>query len=157
MGSENYRMPARSDLAETIIGMHFDLADWMGSDAPPKVFDRFSDLFDTGFTAVTTAGRVVDRDTLLAGVWAVRNKVAGVEIEITGIEELASDGDLVVVRFVAENRLGEVRIPRLVTATVVCTELGYRLRALHETAVAPDAPTPSMEGIREGRAAVEGL
>ncbi|MBH0775935.1 hypothetical protein [Nocardia bovistercoris] len=144
-------MPARSDLAEMIIGMHFDLADWMGSDAPPKVFDRFSDLFQPEFTAVTTAGRVVDRDTLLAGVWAVRNQVPGVEVEITDIEELARVGNLTVVRFVAENRLGEVRIPRLATATVVHTELGYRLRALHETAVTPDAPAPSLDGIREGR------
>ncbi|WP_054816319.1 nuclear transport factor 2 family protein [Nocardia arizonensis] len=146
-------MTAHLDLAELIIGMHWELAEWMGSNAPPKVFDRFSTLFHDEFTAVTMAGQIVDRDTLLAGVWAVRNKVPGLEIEVYDVEALIADGDLTVVRFRAENRLGAVRQPRLATATVLATENGYLLRTLHETAAAPPgAQNPTIELIREGSA-----
>ncbi|WP_159080266.1 hypothetical protein [Nocardia suismassiliense] len=129
-------MPAQPDLADVIEALHSDLAEWMGSNAPPKVFDRFANALDEKFSSVTTVGQVIDRDTLLAGVWSARNAQPGFDIAITGIEEIAQSGSIVTVRFVAENRLGDNRTRRLVTAILLRTDHGYMWRSVHETAAA---------------------
>lgn len=135
-------MSVDPDLAEAITAMHSDLAEWIGSDAPPKVFDRFAHVLHEGFSAVTTVGQVVDRDTLLAGVWSARNLQPGLEIDITDIAGLVHGGGLSVVRFTAANRLGDVSSARrLATAVLVPGDFGYQLRTLHET----NTPTTEIE------------
>lgn len=129
--------------------MHYDLAEWIGSDAPPKVFDRFAHVLHEKFSAVTTVGQKVDRDTLLAGVWAARNLQPGLEIEIDDFEELVDGGDFRVVRFAAANRTGDAVARRLATAVLVLGDYGYQLRTLHETNTpTTEIENPSMEQIR---------
>ncbi|MFD6160536.1 hypothetical protein ACFWF7_31850 [Nocardia sp. NPDC060256] len=130
-------MPAHPDLADVIEALHSDLAEWMGSNAPPKVFDRFANALHDEFSSVTTVGQVIDRDTLLAGVWSARNAQPGFTIEITGIEEIAQSGSLLTVRFTAENLQGDIRSRRLVTAILLNTDHGYLWRSLHETTTPP--------------------
>ncbi|MFX0577566.1 hypothetical protein [Nocardia nepalensis] len=127
-------MPGHPHLPNVIGALHSDLAEWMGSDAPPKVFDRFANALDEQFSAVTTVGQVVDRDTLLAGVWSARNTQPGLDIEITDIDELVHSGTVVTVRFTAENLLGDTRTRRLVTAILIIADHGYLWRSVHETA-----------------------
>ncbi|WP_433578307.1 hypothetical protein [Nocardia brasiliensis] len=128
-------MSAHPHLADVVAALHFDLAEWMSSNAPPKVFDRFANALHDTFSAVTTVGQVVDRDTLLAGVWSAKNSQPGLEIEVTDLEELAHSGKIVTVRFVAENSLAELRTRRLVTAILFVADHGYLWRSVHETAV----------------------
>ncbi|MFB8277681.1 DUF4440 domain-containing protein [Nocardia colli] len=126
-------MPEHPDLADVIEALHSDLAEWMGSNAPPKVFDRFANALHDDFSSVTTVGQVIDRDTLLAGVWSARNAQPGFTIEISDIEEVAQSGTILTVRFTAENRQGEVRSRRLVTAILLSADHGYLWRLVHET------------------------
>ncbi|WP_458689994.1 hypothetical protein [Nocardia tengchongensis] len=121
------------DLAGIVSAFHYDLAEWLGSDAPPKVFDRISAQLDEQFTSVVTTGQAVDRETLLAGLWPARNLQPGLEIEVSEMRELARGGNVLVVRFVAENRLGEVRTGRTVTAVLITDGRTYRWRTVHET------------------------
>ncbi|MEV6097854.1 hypothetical protein [Nocardia sp. NPDC051981] len=122
--------------------MHFDLAEWLGSDAPPKVFDRISGALDEGFTSVVTTGQTVDRETFLAGIWSARNALAGAEIEVSEVAEIARSGQLIVVRFVAENRIGAVKTGgRTVTAVLVTDGRTYLWRTVHETPV-PETAQP---------------
>ncbi|MEU7144956.1 hypothetical protein ABZ942_36325 [Nocardia sp. NPDC046473] len=130
-------MPAHPDLADVIEALHSDLAEWMGSNAPPKVFDRFANALHDEFSSVTTVGQVIDRDTLLAGVWSARNAQPGFTIEITDIEEIAQSGSILTVRFTAENLQGDIRSRRLVTAILLNTDHGYLWRSLHETTTPP--------------------
>ncbi|WP_433663962.1 DUF4440 domain-containing protein [Nocardia sp. CA-128927] len=130
-------MPAHPDLADVIEALHSDLAEWMGSNAPPKVFDRFANALHDEFSSVTTTGQVIDRDTLLAGVWSARNAQPGFNIEITDIQEIAQSGSILTARFTAENQQGEVRSRRLVTAILLNTDHGYLWRSVHETATPP--------------------
>jgi hypothetical protein len=127
-------MPALSDLPDVIAALHEDLADWLGTNAPPKVFDRFANALHDEFSAVTTLGQVVDRDTLLAGVCSARNTQPGLGIETTDIEQLAHSGTLVTVRFTAENRLADTRTRRIVTAILITADHGFLWRSMHETA-----------------------
>ncbi|GAA5108788.1 hypothetical protein [Nocardia iowensis] len=128
-------MPAHPHLADVIAALHWDLAEWMGSNAPPKVFDRFANALHEEFSSVTTVGQVIDRDTLLAGLWPARNTQPGLEIEVADIEELAHSDTIVTVRFAAENQLGDIRTRRLVTAVLIRADHGYQWRSVHETAV----------------------
>lgn len=130
-------MPAHPDLADVVEALHSDLAEWLGSNAPPKVFDRFANALHDEFSSVTTVGQIIDRDTLLAGVWPARNAQPGFTIEITGIEEIAQSGSLLTVRFTAENQQGDTRSRRLVTAILLNTDHGYLWRWLHETTTPP--------------------
>ncbi|MFI6172193.1 DUF4440 domain-containing protein [Nocardia sp. NPDC051052] len=130
-------MPAHPDLADVVEALHSDLAEWMGSNAPPKVFDRFANALHDEFSSVTTVGQIIDRDTLLAGVWSARNAQPGFTIEIADIEEIAQSGSLLTVRFTAENQQGDTRSRRLVTAILLNTDHGYLWRWLHETATPP--------------------
>ncbi|WP_228538270.1 hypothetical protein [Nocardia sp. XZ_19_385] len=129
--------PARSVLAEVVVALHSDLAEWMGTDAPPKVFDRFAEALHEQFGAVTVVAQVVDRDTLLTGVWSVRNAQPGLRIEISEFEEIASTDTVAVVRFVAEYQHEQMRARRMVTAVLIAGDHGYRWRSLHETAPPP--------------------
>ncbi|MEV5833226.1 hypothetical protein [Nocardia sp. NPDC052112] len=126
-------MAVDPDLADVVAALHWDLAEWMGADAPPKVFDRFANALDEQFSAVTTVGRVVDRDTLLAGVWSARNTQPGLGIEVSDIEELARGGTVVSARFTAANQVGDIRTRRLVTAILIVADHGYLWRSVHET------------------------
>lgn len=130
-------MPAHPDLADVVEALHSDLAEWLGSNAPPKVFDRFANALHDEFSSVTTVGQIVDRDTLLAGVWSARNAQPGFTIEIADIEEIAQSGSLLTVRFTAENQQGDTRSRRLVTAILLDTDNGYLWRWLHETITPP--------------------
>ncbi|MFI6046651.1 DUF4440 domain-containing protein [Nocardia sp. NPDC051321] len=130
-------MPAHPDLADVVEALHSDLAEWMGSNAPPKVFDRFANALHDEFSSVTTVGQIIDRDTLLAGVWSARNAQPGFTIEIADIEEIAQSGSLLTVRFTAENQQGDTRSRRLVTAILLNTDHGYLWRWLHETTAPP--------------------
>ncbi|MGW2663812.1 hypothetical protein ACWCW7_22870 [Nocardia tengchongensis] len=127
-----------ADLVGIVTAFHFDLAEWLGSDAPPKIFDRVSAQLDDRFTSVVTTGQTVDRETLLAGLWSARNLQPGLRIEISEVRELARSGNLLVVRFIAENRLGETRTGRTVTAVLVTDGRTYLWRTVHETSV-PEA------------------
>lgn len=128
-------MSAHPLLADVIAALHSDLAEWMGTAAPPKVFDRFANALHDEFSAVTTVGEIVDRDTLLAGVWSARNTQQGLDIEISDVQELAHSGTLVTVRFAAENHLAEIHARRLVTAILRSEDHGYQWCSMHETAV----------------------
>ncbi|MFE2959110.1 hypothetical protein [Nocardia tengchongensis] len=121
------------DLTGIVSAFHYDLAEWLGSDAPPKVFDRISAQLDEQFTSVVTTGQAVDRETLLAGLWSARNLQPGLEIEVSEVREQARGGNVLVVRFVAENRLGETRTGRTVTAVLITDGRTYRWRTVHET------------------------
>ncbi|MFE5287217.1 hypothetical protein ACFRAQ_19820 [Nocardia sp. NPDC056611] len=121
------------DLIGIVTAFHVDLAEWLGSDAPPKIFDRISAQLDDQFTSVVTTGQTVDRDTLLAGLWSARNLQPGLRIEISEVRELARSGKLLVLRFVAENRLAETRTGRTVTAALITDGRTYRWRTVHET------------------------
>ncbi|GAB4584236.1 hypothetical protein [Nocardia sp. IFM 10818] len=122
------------ELAEVVAALHWDLAEWLGSDALPKVFDRISGALDEEFTSVVTTGQAVDRETLLRGLWSARNLQPGLEIEVRDIRELARSGNLIVVRFVAENMLAETRTSRTVTAVLVTDGRTCQWRTVHETA-----------------------
>ncbi|WP_433671848.1 hypothetical protein ACQP06_09310 [Nocardia sp. CA-136227] len=127
------------DLTGIVSAFHYDLAEWLGSDAAPKVFDRISAQVDERFTSVVTTGQAVDREAFLAGIRSARNLLAGVEIEVSDVAEVARAGQLVIVRFVAENRVGEaITGKRTVTAALNTDGHTYRWRTVHETAV-PEA------------------
>ncbi|WP_280270001.1 hypothetical protein [Nocardia wallacei] len=122
-----------SELTDVIVSLHSDLAEWLGTDAAPKVFDRFANALDDRFTSVVTTGDAVDRDTLLSGIWKSRNAQPGLEIEISDVAEIARSTTLVVVRFVAENRLGDIVTRRRVTAVLITDGQLYFWRSVHET------------------------
>lgn len=127
-------------MTEIVAALHFDLAEWLGTDAPPKVFDRISGALDERFTSVVTTGQAVDRETFLAGIWSARNALAGLQIEVSEAQELARSGQLILVRFVAENRLGTVRMQqRTVTAALITDGRTHLWRTVHETAL-PEPP-----------------
>ncbi|MET8424773.1 hypothetical protein [Nocardia sp. NPDC004860] len=128
------------ELSEIVAALHFDLAEWLGSDAPPKVFDRISGALDERFTSVVTTGQAVDREAFLAGIWSARNALAGMEIEVSEVAEVARSGQLIVVRFVAENRVGAARTGhRIVTAVLVTDGRTHLWRTVHETPL-PEVP-----------------
>ncbi|MEU8898878.1 hypothetical protein [Nocardia sp. NPDC048505] len=129
--------------AALVAALHADLADWMGTDAPPKVFDRFAAALHEKFTAVTILAEVVDREALLTGVWSVRNAQPGLRIEITDFEELADAGPVLAVRFVAEYRHGDMLARRRVSAVLSASDHGYQWRSLHETAFPADRQPPA--------------
>ncbi|MBB5911447.1 hypothetical protein BJY24_000314 [Nocardia transvalensis] len=124
-----------AELTEVVVDLHSDLAEWLGTDAPPKVFDRFANALDDGFTSVVTTGEAVTRDALLSGVWSARNAQPGLEIEITDVTEIARTTKLVIVRFVAENRFGGASMRRRVTAVLLTDGQLYSWRSVHETAI----------------------
>ncbi|WP_330182483.1 hypothetical protein OHB26_01765 [Nocardia sp. NBC_01503] len=122
-------------LPDIVAAFHFDLAEWLGSDALPKVFDRISGALDEAFTSVVTTGHAVDRETLLAGLWSARNAQPGLAIEVSEVREIARSGNLIVLRFVAENVMGETTTRRTVTAVLVTDGRIYQWRTVHETLV----------------------
>ncbi|WP_067826773.1 hypothetical protein [Nocardia inohanensis] len=126
-------MSSNPDLADVVAALHWDLAEWLGSDALPKVFDRVAGALDEQFTSVVTTGQAVDRETLLAGLWSARNAQPGLEIEVSEVAEIARSGNLIVARFAAENVMGEARVKRWVTAVIVTDGRTYRWRTVHET------------------------
>nr|WP_246023711.1 hypothetical protein [Nocardia yunnanensis] len=131
------------ELGDIVAALHFDLAEWLGSDAPLKVFDRISGALDEQFTSVVTTGQVVDRETFLAGMWSARNVLAGVEIEVSEVREVVRSGQLIVVRFVAENRIGTVQTGRRTVTAVLVTDGRTPLwRTVHETPI-PEPTAPS--------------
>ncbi|MEV6065478.1 hypothetical protein AB0L82_02905 [Nocardia sp. NPDC052001] len=129
--------PGLPGLPDIVAAFHWDLAEWLGTDALPKVFDRISGALDEAFTSVVTTGHAVDRETLLGGLWSARNLQPGLAIEISDVQEIARSGNLIVLRFVAENIVGEARTRRTVTAVLVTDGRTYLWRTVHETAV-PD-------------------
>lgn len=134
---ENADMTTNPELADVVAALHWDLAEWLGSDALPKVFDRISGALDENFTSVVTTGQAIDREGLLAGLWSARNLQPGLEIEVSEVAEIARSGNLIVVRFTAENAVGEARSRRLVTAVLVTDGRTYLWRTVQET-TAPD-------------------
>lgn len=132
--ARNPEPPGEIDLVDVVAALHWDLAEWLGTDCPPKVFDRISSALDDGFTSVVTTGQHVERETLLAGLWSARNAQPGLEIEVSEVLEVARNGGLIVVRFVAENVVGEARTRRWVTGVLLTDGQEYRWRAVHETA-----------------------
>ncbi|WP_157555282.1 hypothetical protein [Nocardia crassostreae] len=140
-------MSMNPELADVVAALHWDLAEWLGSDALPKVFDRISGALDEEFTSVVTTGQAVDRETLLAGLWSarnlqpgleIRNLQPGLEIEVREVRELARSGNLIVVRFLAENSLAETRTARWVTAVLVTDGRTCQWRTVHETPAPAD-------------------
>ncbi len=107
-----------------------------GGDAPPKVFDRISAALDEGFTSVVTTGQLVDRGTLLSGLWSARNAQPGLRIEVSEVGEIAQRPGLVVVRFIAANTVGELTTRRWVTAVLTTDGQRYLWRSVHETPIA---------------------
>ncbi|WP_039816253.1 hypothetical protein [Nocardia otitidiscaviarum] len=123
------------DPSEVVAELHWDLAEWLGSDAPPKVFDRISAVLDEGFTSVVTTGQLVDRETLLSGLWSARNAQPGLRIEVSEVGEIARRPGLVVVRFIAGNTVGEMTTRRWVTAVLVTDGQRHMWRSVHETPI----------------------
>ncbi|BAW05166.1 ribonuclease E domain-containing protein [Nocardia seriolae] len=129
-----------AELTAIVAALHFDLAEWLGSDAPLKVFDRISGALDEQFTSVVTTGQAVDRETFLSSLWSARNVLAGVRIEVSEGSEVARSGQLIVVRFIAENRVGDARTGRrTVTAALVTDGRTHLWRTVHETPL-PEVP-----------------
>ncbi|WP_024806188.1 hypothetical protein [Nocardia sp. BMG51109] len=142
-------MSPLSELTDVVVELHSDLAEWLGSAAPPKVFDRFANALADDFSSVVTTGDAVDRDTLLAGLWSAGNAQPGLSIEITDVEEIVRAPRLVVARFVAENHLGDTVTRRRVTAVLRTDGQLYSWLSVHETPIpatgsteaTPPAPT----------------
>ncbi|WP_345494972.1 DUF4440 domain-containing protein [Nocardia callitridis] len=129
-------MSAHPFLTEIVAALHGDLAEWLATKAAPKVFDRFANALHPEFTSVTTLGQIIERDTLLAGVWAAKGAQPGLNIEVTEVEELASTETVVTVRFTAENQRDGASASRVVTAVLLVDEERYLWLSLHETACA---------------------
>ncbi|MGX1807414.1 hypothetical protein ACWIGI_16985 [Nocardia sp. NPDC055321] len=121
------------ELTRVVAALHWDLAEVLGTDCAPKVFDRIAAALDEQFTSVVTTGQTVDRETLLAGVWSARNTQPGMAIEVSDVREIARSGNLVIVRFAAANRIGEVRTRRVATAVLVTDGRTHLWRSVHET------------------------
>ncbi|WP_306362636.1 hypothetical protein [Nocardia sp. CC227C] len=133
MAAENRDAAVELDLSEVVAALHWDLAEWLGTDAPPKVFDRISGALDEGFTSVVTTGQAVDRETLLSGLWSARNAQPGLRIEVSEVGEIARRPGLVVARFMAANTVGELTTRRRVTAVLVTDGQRHLWRSVHET------------------------
>ncbi|WP_306357175.1 MULTISPECIES: hypothetical protein [unclassified Nocardia] len=100
------------------------------------MFDRISAALDEGFTSVVTTGQLVDRGTLLSGLWSARNAQPGLRIEVSEVGEIAQRPGLVVVRFIAANTVGELTTRRWVTAVLTTDGQRYLWRSVHETPIA---------------------
>ncbi|MBL1079252.1 hypothetical protein JK358_33085 [Nocardia sp. 2] len=125
--------PFEIDLPKVVAALHWDLAEWLGTDALPKVFDRISGALDEKFTSVVTTGQSVDRETLLGGLWSARNLQPGLEIEVSDVQEIARSGSVIVVRFVAENQIGGAEVKRMATGVIITDGRSYAWRSVHET------------------------
>lgn len=121
------------ELTRVVAALHWDLAEVLGTDCAPKVFDRIAAALDEQFTSVVTTGQTVDRETLLAGVWSARNTQPGMAIEVSDVREIARSGNLVIVRFAAANRIGGVQTRRVATAVLVTDGRTHLWRSVHET------------------------
>ncbi|WP_328403761.1 hypothetical protein [Nocardia sp. NBC_00403] len=115
--------------------LHADLAAWLGSDAAVEVFDRFAAAQHEEFSMVTTAGEVLGRAELLTGLRGARNIQPGLKIDISDVQELAREGNTVVVRFLEMHRLAGTGSCRQVTAVLVAEGPEFRWRTVHETEV----------------------
>lgn len=128
---------AYRDVIDVIEELHRDLAQWLGSPADEEVFARFAGAQDAQFSMVTTAGEVLGRAELLAGLRSARNAQPGLTITVTDIEELARTEDTIVVRFLEEHHIRAAHTCRRVTAVLVADEAaGFRWRTVHETELA---------------------
>nr|WP_255495031.1 DUF4440 domain-containing protein [Nocardia sp. GTS18] len=125
------------DLEGAIQALHDDLADWLGSEAPDSVFDRFAAAQDPSFSMVTTTGQVLHRDELLTGLRAARNAQPGLRIAISEIEVLATDGAVTVVRFLESHHHAGTVSRRRVLAVLRSERESLRWSTLQETDV-PD-------------------
>lgn len=126
------------DLADAVVRLHADLATWLGSQAPAKVFDRFAAAQHERFSMVTTGGEVLGRDALLAGLRGARNALPGLAIEVSEIEELLWSGGTAVVRFLETHRTDASVTRRRVTAVLTTDDPGGpRWLTVHETDAAP--------------------
>ncbi|MEU0539315.1 hypothetical protein ABZ319_05535 [Nocardia sp. NPDC005978] len=132
-GSAERGAPDRDELTAVVAALHFDLAEVLGTDCAPKVFDRVAAALDEQFTSVVTTGQTVDREMLLTGVWSARNTQPGLEIAVSDVREIARSGNLVIVRFTAENRMAGVVTRRVSTAVLVTDGRTHLWRSVHET------------------------
>ncbi|WP_228002679.1 hypothetical protein [Nocardia australiensis] len=126
---------ASHDLVASVEALHADLATWLGSEASADVFDRFAAAQHEQFSMVTTTGEVLDRPDLLSGLRAARNLQPGLTINVSAVEELAREGNTVVVRFVESHRVAGTESCRRVTAVLVADDPGFRWRTVHETEI----------------------
>ncbi|MFF2084397.1 DUF4440 domain-containing protein [Nocardia sp. NPDC058176] len=126
----------RPEVLAAVHALHEDLSTWLGSAAPPVVFERFAAAQHPAFSMVTTDGAVLDRDQLLTGLRGARNAQPGLAIEITEVDTVVDDGSTVVVRFRERHRLGAGTSDRRVSAVLVETPGSpLRWRAVHETPI----------------------
>ncbi|WP_068062889.1 hypothetical protein [Nocardia xishanensis] len=126
------------DIVSVVESLHADLAAWLGSAAPPEVFERFAEAQHERFSMVAMCGAVLGRDELLTGLREARNTEPGLRIEVAEITELAREGDLVVVRFLERHLSDDGPSSRWVSAVLCAVEdsgSGYRWLSVHETAV----------------------
>jgi hypothetical protein len=130
----------RFDPVAEVEAVHADLAEWLGSDAPPEVLDRFAATQHAEFSMVTTSGALLGRDQLLAGLRGARNSRPGLTIEIDDVEVLVDASPVTVVRFLERHRFEGVESDRRTTAVLVgdTTTSRPQWRSLHETAVPAD-------------------
>ncbi|WP_280220761.1 DUF4440 domain-containing protein [Nocardia neocaledoniensis] len=122
-------VPPRPELVAAVESLHLDLARWLGSAAPEEVFDRFAAAQHPAFTMVTTAGTVLAREELLAGLRGARNARPGLVIDITEVESVVDEA-MIVLRFLETHRVGATAESRRVTA-VLDRDLCWR--SVHET------------------------
>ncbi|MFD0364327.1 nuclear transport factor 2 family protein [Nocardia sp. GCM10030253] len=115
--------------------LHADLAAWLGSNAAAEVFERFAAAQHEEFSMVTTSGEVLGRAELLSVLRGARNTQPGLKIDISEVQELAREGDTVVVRFLELHRVCGTESCRRVTAVLVADGAEFRWRTVHETEV----------------------
>lgn len=124
------------DPVTEVVALHTDLAEWLGTDAPPEVFDRFAAAQHADFSMVTATGEVVGRIDLLDGVHSARNAQPGLTIDVSDVEAITCSDNTVVVRFLEEHHASRARTCRRVTAILVAEDKDWRWLSVHETLLA---------------------
>ncbi|WP_327150943.1 hypothetical protein [Nocardia sp. NBC_01329] len=119
--------------------VHSLLAAWLGTPASPQVLDAFAAAQHADFSMVTTAGAVLRKTELLAGLHRARNSRPGLAIEISDVEILCTTADTTVVRFVEQHHAGQGTDYRRTTAVLRTDpeQNRYRWLTVHETTVTP--------------------
>ncbi|ADD42791.1 DUF4440 domain-containing protein [Stackebrandtia nassauensis] len=126
-------------VAHAVEEMHADLALWLGTEAPPSVYQRIMHAQHPDFSMVGRDGDIVSREELGTELTGAANALPGMTIDIEDLTILASGGDVVVVRFTEIHRHSGTENRRRTTATLtadVSVEEGLRWLAVHETAIA---------------------
>ncbi|MQA07517.1 MAG: hypothetical protein GEU98_03010 [Pseudonocardiaceae bacterium] len=125
-------------VADEIEQQHQVLARWLGSACDREVLDTLRAAHTADFSMVTTDGRAISLDTLLAGLAEAGNARPGLRIDVRDIEVLVTTDELIVARFVEVHSEGDRSASRRVSAALRPDDRarnGLRWRHVHETAM----------------------